>query len=172
MPPAFGHHEDRTPTHGYAAPRDAAMAAFAKSWRRVVCYQHLHPGSFDVADMHKNIGAAMRQDEAKPAICVEEFDPAHLACPFNPTQRTVSAPTRPRRRATATGRDLSSAVLFGRTQMTEIAVGVPTRRVTAATGRGLRHNALLRGRRNPKSGLPVSRTPGAAQMTKKGRHPQ
>jgi hypothetical protein len=25
---------DRTPTHGYAAPREAAMAAFAKSWRR------------------------------------------------------------------------------------------------------------------------------------------
>jgi hypothetical protein len=26
---AFGHHEDRKPTHGY----EAAMAAFAKSWR-------------------------------------------------------------------------------------------------------------------------------------------
>jgi hypothetical protein len=33
---AFGHHEDRTPTHGYAATREAAMAAFAKSWRRGV----------------------------------------------------------------------------------------------------------------------------------------
>jgi hypothetical protein len=31
---AFGHHEDRTPTHGYAASREAAMTAFAKSWRR------------------------------------------------------------------------------------------------------------------------------------------
>jgi hypothetical protein len=31
---AFWHHEDRTPTHGYAATREAAMAAFAKSWRR------------------------------------------------------------------------------------------------------------------------------------------
>jgi len=31
---AFGHHEDRTPTHSYAATREAAMAAFAKSWRR------------------------------------------------------------------------------------------------------------------------------------------
>jgi hypothetical protein len=31
---AFGHHEDRSPTHGYAATREAAMAAFAKSWRR------------------------------------------------------------------------------------------------------------------------------------------
>ena len=31
---AFGHHEDRTPTHGYAETREAAMAAFAKSWLR------------------------------------------------------------------------------------------------------------------------------------------
>jgi hypothetical protein len=31
---AFGHHEDRTPTHGYKPTREAAMAAFAKSWRR------------------------------------------------------------------------------------------------------------------------------------------
>jgi hypothetical protein len=31
---AFGHHEDRSPTHGYAATREAAKAAFAKSWRR------------------------------------------------------------------------------------------------------------------------------------------
>ena len=31
---AFGHHEDRIPTRGYAATREAAMAAFAKSWRR------------------------------------------------------------------------------------------------------------------------------------------
>ena len=31
---AFGHHEDRTPTHGYAATREGAMTAFAKSWRR------------------------------------------------------------------------------------------------------------------------------------------
>jgi hypothetical protein len=31
---AFGHHEDRMPTHGYAATREAAMTAFGKSWRR------------------------------------------------------------------------------------------------------------------------------------------
>jgi hypothetical protein len=31
---ASEHHEDRKPTHGYAATREAAMAAFAKSWRR------------------------------------------------------------------------------------------------------------------------------------------
>ena len=27
----YGYHEDRTPTHGYEATRDGAMAAFAKS---------------------------------------------------------------------------------------------------------------------------------------------
>jgi hypothetical protein len=31
---AYGTHKDRTPTHGYAATLEAAMAAFAKSWRR------------------------------------------------------------------------------------------------------------------------------------------
>jgi len=31
---SFGHHENRTPTHGYEPTREAAMAAFAKSWRR------------------------------------------------------------------------------------------------------------------------------------------
>jgi hypothetical protein len=30
----FAKHEDRTPTHGYEPTREAAMAAFAKSWRR------------------------------------------------------------------------------------------------------------------------------------------
>jgi hypothetical protein len=30
---AFGHHQDRMPTHGYEATREAAMV-FAKSWRR------------------------------------------------------------------------------------------------------------------------------------------
>ena len=31
---AYGHHEDRTLIHGYAATREDTMAAFAKSWRR------------------------------------------------------------------------------------------------------------------------------------------
>jgi hypothetical protein len=31
---AFGYHRDRAPNHGYAASREAAMAAFARSWRR------------------------------------------------------------------------------------------------------------------------------------------
>ena len=30
----IGYHEDCNPTHGYAATRETAMAAFAKSWRR------------------------------------------------------------------------------------------------------------------------------------------
>jgi hypothetical protein len=30
----FDCHEDRTTTHGYDPTREAAMAAFAKSWRR------------------------------------------------------------------------------------------------------------------------------------------
>jgi hypothetical protein len=31
---AYGHREDRTPIYGYEPTRDAAMTAFAKSWRR------------------------------------------------------------------------------------------------------------------------------------------
>ena len=31
---AYSHLEDRTPTHGYEATCEAAMAAFAKSWRQ------------------------------------------------------------------------------------------------------------------------------------------
>ena len=31
---AYGQHEDRTPTHGYEATREAAMQAFARSWHR------------------------------------------------------------------------------------------------------------------------------------------
>jgi hypothetical protein len=30
----YGFHEDRTPTHCYEGTREAAMEAFAKSWRR------------------------------------------------------------------------------------------------------------------------------------------
>jgi hypothetical protein len=31
---AYGHHEDRTPIYGHEPTREAAMEAFAKSWRR------------------------------------------------------------------------------------------------------------------------------------------
>jgi hypothetical protein len=31
---AYGQHEDRTPAHGYEPTREAAMAAFKKSWQR------------------------------------------------------------------------------------------------------------------------------------------
>jgi hypothetical protein len=34
FPVAYGQHENRAPTYGYEATREAAMAAFAKSWRR------------------------------------------------------------------------------------------------------------------------------------------
>ena len=47
----------------------------------------LHAGGFDVVDMHKNIGAAIiRQDEAKPAICVEKLHSAswHFLVAFHP----------------------------------------------------------------------------------------
>jgi hypothetical protein len=30
---SYGEHEDRSPTRGYEPTREAAMAAFAKSWR-------------------------------------------------------------------------------------------------------------------------------------------
>ena len=36
---AFGHHEDRTLTHGCELTREAATAAFAKGWRRRDYYQ-------------------------------------------------------------------------------------------------------------------------------------
>ena len=31
---AYGHHADRSPIYGYEPTREAAMAAFGKSWRR------------------------------------------------------------------------------------------------------------------------------------------
>jgi hypothetical protein len=30
----FDYHQDHSPTYGYEATREAAMAAFARSWRR------------------------------------------------------------------------------------------------------------------------------------------
>jgi hypothetical protein len=30
----YGQHEDRSPTHGYEPTREAAISAFAMSWRR------------------------------------------------------------------------------------------------------------------------------------------
>jgi hypothetical protein len=31
---AYGYHRDRSPVHGHEPTREAAVAAFAKSWRR------------------------------------------------------------------------------------------------------------------------------------------
>ena len=39
---AFGHHEDRTPTRGYASTREAAMAAFVKSWPYESCQRRVN----------------------------------------------------------------------------------------------------------------------------------
>jgi hypothetical protein len=50
-------------------------------------HQCLYAGGFDLVEMHKNIGAAIiRQDEDKPAICVEEPHPAswHFLIAFHP----------------------------------------------------------------------------------------
>ena len=38
---AYGHHEDRSPIYGYEATREAAMAAFAESWRRAIATHFL-----------------------------------------------------------------------------------------------------------------------------------
>jgi hypothetical protein len=35
----YDHHEDRSPMHGYEPTREAAMAAFAKSWRCNACVE-------------------------------------------------------------------------------------------------------------------------------------
>jgi hypothetical protein len=53
-------------------------------------YQHFHAGGLNLVDMHENIGAAViGQDEAKSAICVEEFDPSgwHFWLPIHPLRR-------------------------------------------------------------------------------------
>jgi hypothetical protein len=31
---AYGHHRERSPTHGFEPTREAAMTTFAKTWRR------------------------------------------------------------------------------------------------------------------------------------------
>jgi len=42
---AFGQHEDRSPTDDYAATREDAMAAFAKSWRPAMKESPGHAGA-------------------------------------------------------------------------------------------------------------------------------
>jgi len=66
---AFGHHEDRTPTHGYAATRETTMAAFAKSlaagigprchWRRRWRVQ-IAPGGEDLRVLRTHCGHRIR----------------------------------------------------------------------------------------------------------------
>jgi hypothetical protein len=40
---AYGQHEDRSPTHGYEATRQAAMAAFAKKLAAAIGPPHCRP---------------------------------------------------------------------------------------------------------------------------------
>jgi len=49
---AFGHHEDRSLTQGYEATGEAAMAAFAKSWRRQTAAQPSRPDRLSTATAH------------------------------------------------------------------------------------------------------------------------
>src|SRR5262249_14140968 len=89
-----------------AVPRGANLVC-----DQLVRHQSLHAGDFDVVDMHKNIGAALiREDEAKSAICIEEFDPPSWHA-INPIQRTASTPTR--QRCETTGRGLAQRAASG-----------------------------------------------------------
>src|SRR5436305_1321028 len=60
---AFGHHEDRTPTHGYEPTRDAAMAAFAKSWRRTWTFYAAPPERLAATEQR----SLARRGNAKPS---------------------------------------------------------------------------------------------------------
>jgi hypothetical protein len=58
----YGYYEDRTPTHGYEATREAAMAAFAKSWRRE-SYRRLRAPE----KPERGLNASCRGEESKQA---------------------------------------------------------------------------------------------------------
>ena len=49
----YGHHEDRSPTHGYEPTREAAMAAFAKFWRRESLAPSRQPTAFSRPRAHE-----------------------------------------------------------------------------------------------------------------------
>jgi len=73
---AFGHHEDRSPTHGYAETREAAMAAFAKSWRREQNWRQARRRcrmGFASTHRHGGAGERYRQDLCR---CIAAGDPA------------------------------------------------------------------------------------------------
>jgi hypothetical protein len=63
----FGHHEDRSPTNGYAATREAAMVSFAKSWQwekwsQVSCRAR------SVSAQLNFVGANLRPDAERPLM--------------------------------------------------------------------------------------------------------
>src|SRR5262249_51793876 len=67
---AFGHHEDRTPTHDYQPTREAAMAAFAKSWRREEC-----SGSQRLRSKRPHLALLEREDSALVACYHSTYAP-------------------------------------------------------------------------------------------------
>jgi hypothetical protein len=76
---AFGHHEGRTPTHGYAATRRAAMAAFVKSWRREpeVLVPSLKPSGIVVID---NLAAYKVEGRRDASAFAVSNPPQVLSC--------------------------------------------------------------------------------------------
>ena len=65
---SYQFHEDRTPTHGYEATREAAMAAFAKSWRREKLQHANHSLGVEIA------GAAGKRASGLPTDTVRTRD--------------------------------------------------------------------------------------------------
>ncbi len=65
----FGHHEDRSPTNGYAATREAAMASFAKSrqWEKWnLCRAQVSCRARSVSAQLNFVGANLRPDAVAP----------------------------------------------------------------------------------------------------------
>jgi hypothetical protein len=74
----------------FKRPSRAGAVLYASTWPATKVFMPAVSTSWTCT---KNIGAAViRQDEAKSAICVEEFDPASW---HNMFKRTVSAPDSP-----------------------------------------------------------------------------
>jgi|SRR5215831_12034680 len=74
----FGHHEDRTPTHDYAATREAAMAAFAKSWRRQYARPAIGGAASTMIRALRRAGPA-RSEAAAPAVDKPKFSKSRVA---------------------------------------------------------------------------------------------
>jgi hypothetical protein len=60
---AYSHLEGRTPTHGYAATREAAMGAFVKSWRRELVLRSGSP----LSGTNRTLSRHRRMTESDPS---------------------------------------------------------------------------------------------------------